>query len=333
MKLARIAANTPDGIIPRLIVVQPEQQMVIDLLTAERLRLEKQGATHEAALRLASALFPSSMAAAIALGEVFLSAAKQAVGSAGDDAIRNLNEVQFLPPVDPPLIRDFSAFEQHVRNMTQRMGHKFPEVYAKLPIYYKGSPLTLLGHEQEVPWPSYTEFMDYELELGFVVGKPGRNLTPEQALSHLFGVTIFNDFSARDIQGQEMGGSLGPAKGKDFGSALGPWITTTDELELDMLEMIARVNGDEWSHGSSASITWKAEELLAYSSWGETIWPGELIGSGTVGFGSGAETGKRLKPGDVVELEVSGLGILRNRLGQPEATHWTPALRQVGTAQ
>jgi 2-keto-4-pentenoate hydratase/2-oxohepta-3-ene-1,7-dioic acid hydratase in catechol pathway len=120
---------------------------------------------------------------------------------------------------------------------------------------------------------------------------------------------------------------FGPAKGKDFATALGPWIVTPDELDLGGLTMVARVNGEEWSRGSSATLTWSIAELIAYASWGETLWPGELLGSGTVGTGAGAEHGKQLQPGDVVELEVSGIGVLRNRIGQPEPRGWAPQRR------
>jgi 2-keto-4-pentenoate hydratase/2-oxohepta-3-ene-1,7-dioic acid hydratase in catechol pathway len=327
LKLARIASSGPDGVIPRLVVAQPEQHRVIDLLTAERRRLERHGAIHEAALRLATALFPSSMAAAIALGDTFLTAAAHAVQSADDEAIVSLANAQLLSPLDPPLLRDFSAFLQHIRAMTRRMGQTFSEEFLKVPFYYKGNPSTIIGPDQEVLWPSYTRVMDYELELGFVIGKPGFNLTPHNALEYLFGVTILNDFSARDVQGPEMRTGFGPAKGKDFATALGPWIVTRDELDLGGLTMLARVNGEEWSHGSSATMTWSIAELIAYASWGEMLWPGELLGSGTVGTGAGAEHGKQLQPGDVVELEVSGIGVLRNRIGQPEPRVWTPQRR------
>jgi 2-keto-4-pentenoate hydratase/2-oxohepta-3-ene-1,7-dioic acid hydratase in catechol pathway len=207
------------------------------------------------------------------------------------------------------------------------MGQPFPEEFLKAPMYYKGNPSTIIAHEQQVRWPNYTNVMDYELELGFVIGKSGYNLTPQNALDHLFGVTILNDFSARDIQGREMATGFGPAKGKDFATALGPWLVTRDKLNLNQLSMVARVNGEEWSRGSSASMTWSIEELIAYASWGETLLPGELLGSGTVGTGTGAEHGKQLQAGDVIELEVSGIGLLRNRIGQPEPSVWTPERR------
>ncbi len=327
MKLTRVARSSPDGPVARLAVVQLEHGRVIDLVAAERLRLERRGATPQAALRLARALFPASMAAALALGEPFFTATRQAVEEADELASISLAEAQFLAPLDPPLLRDFLAFEQHLRNAGARLDQPPPQEAFRRPVYYKGNPSTLLGPDQEVPWPNYTGYMDYELELGLVIGKSGRNLTPDEALAHLAGITILNDFSARDIQRQEMGGGLGPAKGKDFATALGPWIVTPDELDLGALTMIARVNGQEWSRGSSATLTWKLEELIAYASKGETIWPGELLGSGTVGLGCGLELGKQLQPGDVVELEIEGIGILRNWIGTPEPHGWEPEPR------
>nr|BBH93218.1 2-hydroxyhepta-2,4-diene-1,7-dioate isomerase [Thermogemmatispora argillosa] len=328
MKFARIAMTGVEGDEARLAVVQPEEQRVIDLATAWRLRLERKGATREAARRLAGALFPPSMSAAIALGETFIEAAAEASLSPPEEAVQALEKVRWLAPLDPPLIRDFTAFEQHVRNMAARQGGKvFPEFYQRPP-YFKINPLAIIAPGAEVPWPHYTRHLDYELEIGLVIGRVGRNVSPEEARRLLFGVTILNDFSARDVQGPEMSSGFGPAKGKDFATALGPWIATCDELDLNGLTMVARVNGEEWSRGSTASLTWKIEELVAYAACGETLWPGELLGSGTVGTGSGAEQGRSLQPGDVVELEVTGLGVLRNRIGQPEPSGWLPEPRQ-----
>jgi len=328
MKLGRILRESFEGGTPRLVVAQPEQNRVIDLVTAEYDRLLRERATAKAAHRLATAFFPSSMAAAIGSGPLLLAAAQRSVASLQDErAILPMEDVTWLAPIDPPLMRDCLVFETHLRNSFLKGLGKVPEQYYEMPIYYKGNPLTLIGNEHEVPWPDYTQKMDYELELGFVIGRSGKDLTPEQAKAHLFGVTIFNDFSARDIQLNEMQGLLGPAKGKDFATALGPWITTVDELDVHNLTMIARVNGEEWSRGSSATMMWKIEEIIAYISKSEGIQAGELIGSGTVGFGCGMELGKLLKPGDVVELEVEGIGVLRNRLGTPAPTGWMPQKR------
>jgi 2-keto-4-pentenoate hydratase/2-oxohepta-3-ene-1,7-dioic acid hydratase in catechol pathway len=334
MKLGRILRDSLEGAVPRLVAVQPEHGHVIDLATAEHQRLLGTGASADAARRLASALYPVSMSAAIAAGPTFLAAAARTVDALeGGSAVFSLGEVKWLAPIDPPVMRDCLAFEQHLRNTltalaaAMNMAPRISDVYYEKPIYYKGNPLTLIGHQEEVPWPDYSSRMDYELELGFVIGRPGKDLSPEQAKAHLFGVTIFNDFSARDIQAQEMQGLLGPAKGKDFATALGPWITTADELDVHNLTMLARVNGEEWSRGSSSTIMWRVEEIIAYISKAEGVVAGELIGSGTVGLGCGAELGKLLKPGDVVELEVEGIGTLRNRMGNPAPTGWIPERR------
>jgi 2-keto-4-pentenoate hydratase/2-oxohepta-3-ene-1,7-dioic acid hydratase in catechol pathway len=328
MKLGRILRESLEGSVPRLVAVQPEQQRVIDLAGAEYWRLLGTGASPEAARRLATALYPSSMSAAIAEGPTFLEAAMHTIASAQDEtAVLPIDRAHWLAPLDPPVMRDCLAFEVHLRNSFTRVLGKVPEQYYEMPIYYKGNPCTLVGHGQPIPWPDYTQRMDYELELGFVIGSAGKDLTPEEARSYLFGVTIFNDFSARDIQTHEMQGMLGPAKGKDFATALGPWITTADEVDVHNLTMVARVNGEEWSRGSSSTIMWRVEEIIAYVSKSEGVQAGELIGSGTVGFGCGLEHGKLLKPGDVVELEVAGLGVLRNTVEAPAQPGWMPSRR------
>ena len=302
----------------------------MDLRAAERIRFERGGATPAAAWRFAMAHFPSSMAEAIAAGPEFLSRAQEAAGT-GELRLA-IDEVGWLPAIDPPVMRDCMAFERHMVNAGQRLGQQLNPLYYELPAYYKGSRSGLIGHGHVVRWPAYAAYMDYELELGFVIGRGGTNLSPQQALSHIFGVTIFNDFSARDIQGREMQLGLGPAKGKDFATAVGPWITTLDELDLGKLEMFARVNGEEWSRSTSGSIMWSPAELVAYVSYGENLQPGDLIGSGTVGGGCGLELGQQLSPGDVVELEVNGIGVLRNQLGQPENGGWNPTPRRPATA-
>jgi 2-keto-4-pentenoate hydratase/2-oxohepta-3-ene-1,7-dioic acid hydratase in catechol pathway len=168
-----------------------------------------------------------------------------------------------------------------------------------------------------VPWPSYTERLDYELEFGCYIAKRGKDIPRSRAREHIFGYTIFNDFSARDEQTREMAGQLGPGKGKDFdnGNAMGPCLVTADEIgDPYRLEMIARVNGEEWGRGNSRDMHWKFEDCIAHASRSETLHPGEFFGSGTVGNGCGLEQLRFLKPGDLVELEVEGIGILRNRV-------------------
>ncbi|MQA85783.1 MAG: fumarylacetoacetate hydrolase family protein [Streptosporangiales bacterium] len=292
------------------------------------------GASQDAADRVAAALFPGSLAAAAASGPMLMEALAEvrefvAAGAAGaEEALLPAGEARFLAPTDPRVMRDFMSFEKHIINATRRLGGQPPETVYRLPVSYKGNPTTLLGQDDVVPWPSYTERMDYEMELGFVVGRGGRDLTPEEAVNALLGVTIFNDFSARDIQKEEMGGMLGPAKGKDFATGLGPWIVTLDELDLANLSMTVRVNGEERSNGVSGEMMWSPAELVAWASAGEQLHPGDLIGSGTVGEGCGLELGFFLGPGDTVELEVGGIGVLRNTIGQPEPRRWYPSPRQ-----
>jgi 2-keto-4-pentenoate hydratase/2-oxohepta-3-ene-1,7-dioic acid hydratase in catechol pathway len=197
---------------------------------------------------------------------------------------------------------------------------EIPPVWYKQPIYYKCNRFSVIGTDQDVRWPTGCEMLDYELEFGVVIGRGGVNIRKEDARGHIFGYCIFNDASARDLQIREMAGQLGPAKGKDFdtGNVLGPWLVTADELTNPYdLTMVARVNGEEWSRGNSGTMHHTFEDIIAFVSRDETLHPGEFLGSGTVGNGCGLEHGRFLKPGDVVELEITGLGVLRNRFVKP----------------
>ena len=238
-----------------------------------------------------------------------------------------LKGARLLAPLpEPRQFRDCMAFEQHLLNAFARakertgVERKIPGVFYKQPIYYKANRFSTNGHDGDVIWPTYSQHMDYELELAVVTGKGGRDIKPEAALGHIFGYTIFNDFSARDAQLAEMGGQLGPAKGKDFdgANALGPWIVTSDELgDPHALQMEARVNGERWGGGNSSTMHHKWQAILAHISHSETLRTGEVIGSGTVGTGCGLELGRKLKHGDIVELEIEKIGILRNRVLVP----------------
>jgi 2-keto-4-pentenoate hydratase/2-oxohepta-3-ene-1,7-dioic acid hydratase in catechol pathway len=326
LRFARIAHHTPDGPQPRIVVARPQDDRWVDLCAAERLRLERAGATAGAAQRLARALIPGSLTAALEGGPALREAAERAAEAADPDAFAP-EGARLLRPVDPPAYRDFMAFEEHFVNASRRLGREPADVLYEMPVSYFGNAQAIVGPDDEIPWPHYTRAMDYELELGIVIGRPGRDLTPDTALDHVLGLVNFNDFSARDIQMQEMAGGLGPSKGKHFGSAVGPWITTLDALDPDDLDMTARVNGETWSEGSTSTLLWSIAELVAWASTGEPLPAGTLLGSGTVGGGCGLELGRSLEPGDVVELEIEGLGVLRNRLGTPPSDGWRPAAR------
>lgn len=192
-----------------------------------------------------------------------------------------------------------------------------PKVWYEQPVYYKGNPDGVVGHGADVIWPSYTERLDFELELGVFIGKRGKNIPEGRAGEYIAGYAIFNDYSARDVQLAEMAGRLGPAKGKDLdtGNAIGPWLVTPDEVPDPYdLPMTARVNGEVWCGSSSRHMHYSLAEIIAYISRDETLHPGDFIASGTCPGGCGLELDRWLAPGDVVELEVEKLGLLRNRV-------------------
>ena len=275
----------------------------------------------------------------IEAGDEGLERAKETVKKGRKGAFSR-KDIRLLAPVPVPVqIRDCLCFETHLKqsfaaargvraNATpdpeatmkefERTGVlSVPKIFYEQPIYYKANRFSVIGTDQDVLWPSYSKLMDFELEFGFYVRKKGVDIPRDKARDYIYGYTIFNDFSARDAQTIEMGGQLGPAKGKDFdnGNAMGPCLVTADELKDPYnLTMIARVNGEEWGRGSTSTMHWKFEDLIAHVSRSETLHPGEFFGSGTVGNGCGLEHMKFLKHGDVVELEVEGIGILRNRV-------------------
>jgi 2-keto-4-pentenoate hydratase/2-oxohepta-3-ene-1,7-dioic acid hydratase in catechol pathway len=224
-------------------------------------------------------------------------------------------EARLLAPVPRPnSMRDCLAFEEHLRNSMR--GREIPAAWYEIPIYYKGNPDTVQGTGADVEWPSYTQMLDYELEFAAVIGRSGRDLTPEEAWDYIAGYTVFNDVSARDIQMKEMSGMLGPAKGKDMdgGNVLGPVLVTADAWDpREGHTMIARVNGEEWSRGTTSAMYHDFGKIVSYISMGETLHPGDVIGSGTVGTGCGLELGKFPRPGDEIELEIEGIGVIRNR--------------------
>ncbi|MGY1823321.1 fumarylacetoacetate hydrolase family protein [Geodermatophilus sp. SYSU D00079] len=224
-----------------------------------------------------------------------------------------LEEVRLAAPLPRPnSMRDFMLVEEHVRNS---LGTVPPEWY-RLPIHWKGNPDTVIGPDDEVPWPHYTDKLDYELEVAAVLGRPASQVTPEQALDCIAGYTIFNDWSARDIQFREMEVRLGPAFGKDFATSLGPTLTTADAIDISAARMSARVNGETWSEGTLGAMAFSFAEVVSTLSVDQPLQPGDVLGGGTIGRGCGLELDRWIRPGDVVELEVEGIGVLRNPVGK-----------------
>lgn len=229
----------------------------------------------------------------------------------------SLGSPRLLAPLKPRSLRDFLAFEGHLKNAMKALGRPVAPEWYQVPAYYKGLPDTVAGPEDEVPYPYYATNLDHELELACVIGRRGKDITKADALDHVFGYTIWNDFSARDVQSRELPVGMGPCKAKDWdgSNTLGPALVTSDELDIGNLHMEVRVNGEVWGSDSSGSMYHKFEDLIAYASMAQTLYPGEVLGSGTAAGGAGVETGRSLSPGDVVELEIEGIGVLRNRIG------------------
>ena len=225
---------------------------------------------------------------------------------------------KLLVPVLPSSLRDFLAFEDHVKAGAKRRKTTVPDVWYEMPIYYKGNHRSVIGPGATVEWPAFTKELDYECEVAAVVGKFGRDLSVREAERAIFGYTLMNDWSARDIQAREMQGWLGPAKGKDFATSLGPCIVTAGELDLSQVQLQSRVDGEVWSKGSLDGMRWSFPEMIAHVSQSEDVYPGDVYGSGTFGGGCGLDLGRFLEPGQVVELEATGIGVLRNRVGKPK---------------
>jgi len=288
----------------------------------------------------------ASMLSLIEAGQPAWQRARELTGTPDGRLVREAAACRLRAPLPlPPQLRDFMCFEKHVIQafgaafrmkatraasaeekaalIAQAEGLRPPPVWYERPLYYKANRFSISGPDDTIRWPRYSRLMDYECELACVIGRTGVDIPREQALQHVFGYTIFNDFSARDAQGAEMPGGLGPAKGKDFdgANAFGPCIVTADEIaDPYTLPMIVRVNGEERSRGSSGDMHWKFEDLIAYVSQGETLRPGEILASGTVGDGCGLESLRFLEDGDTVELEIPPIGTLRNRVVRSGST-------------
>lgn len=317
---------------PRLGALHGE--LVIDLLAA---RSWAQGA-----LALSAEPIPPSLLELIHLGaDVQAYLDELLAGLAGVDPLQlkgagrqplayPLSEVVLYPPLPRPMsLRDFYAFEDHVRAANALRDSEIPPQWYEFPVFYFSNVSAIYGPAETIPYPRYSQALDYELEVACVIGRQGRDIPAEQAEDHIFGYMVFNDWSARDEQRREMAVRLGPAKGKDFASSFGPALVTAEELAdrhagrpgVYDLQMTARVNGEVRSQGNWNQLHYSFGEMIARASAEVYLMPGDVIGSGTVGSGCLLELtqgkGPWLQPGDMVELEIERLGVLRNRVGEP----------------
>ena len=237
----------------------------------------------------------------------------------------DLEQVTLTAPLtNPPSVRDFIAFEEHMVNAGKRVGLPVAPEWYEIPVFYFTNHMAVRGPNEEIERPPHCKWLDFELEIACVIGKEGKNIKVDEAEDYIFGYTVLNDWSARDLQAKEMKVGLGPAKGKDFANSIGPYLVTKDELEPYRvgdrydLTMTAKVNGKILSEGNSKRIYYTFGQMIERASQGVTLYPGDIIGSGTVGKGCLLELGpdvhRWLEPGDTVELEIEGIGKLANRI-------------------
>ncbi len=232
----------------------------------------------------------------------------------------DVKDMKYSAPLDEiAMYRDFFAHEKHVKKGFEKRNEPVPPAWYEIPAYYKGGNTGFIGHDEIIPWPYYSQQIDYELELGVVIGRDGKNVKAKDIKKHIFGFTILNDISARDIQKKEMSIRLGPAKGKDWCSVMGPVIVTFDEFNYEEpnLKMTASVNGEEWSSGQSGDSHYSWGEMIEHMGMEEWIRATDFIGSGTVGTGCGLELDKWIQPGDLLELSIERIGTLKNIVGTP----------------
>ncbi|MFJ8019261.1 fumarylacetoacetate hydrolase family protein [Streptomyces sp. NPDC096311] len=277
---------------------------------------------------------------------------QEALHAAGSEALRaeselTVDQVRLLPPLKPPSIRDFVGFEAHIEGVAKSLDglEQVPEEWYRAPNFYFTNPHAAYGAHDDVPVPAGCSVLDFELEVGAVVGRAGRDLTPERAREHIVGFLVFNDWSARDLQKPEKNLGLGFSKGKDFANTLGPYLVTADEVAdrrdpdgfLD-LEMTVTLNGELIGRDTLAHVSWTFEEMVAYATRDTWVRPGDILGSGTCGWGALAEfwgrVGERtpppLKPGDEVTLTVERLGSVSNRIVPGRTDVYLPRARGRG---
>jgi 2-keto-4-pentenoate hydratase/2-oxohepta-3-ene-1,7-dioic acid hydratase in catechol pathway len=323
MRLVTFELNTPLG--PARRTGALVGQHIIDLCLARAAYLSSRGRPRYRAL--AEAEVPSEMLEFLAGGDYSLDAAREGLDHVEQSGVRDIDkaivyhapdQVRLLSPLPRPnSLRDFLVFEEHLRNMYRSLDREdqFPPEWFNLPAHYKGNVDAIYGPEDVVPYPGYTEKLDYELEICAVVGRRGRRIQAADADSYIVGYTIYNDWSARDIQMRESSVGIGPGIGKDFASTIGPCITTADEFDVAGARLEARVDGETWSRGTLGKMHFSFAEIIEYITQEAEVQPGDLLGSGTIGNGCGAESNRYLSPGMTVELEAEGIGVLRNRIG------------------
>jgi len=317
-------ATFEKGGVDKVGVVDTEREVVVDLLAINK------------GLSSAQAVSLSSMINFIEGGEHSLDIARAALKKFDPNNKEHctpLAETNFRSPLPRPTqLRDFSVFPRHLEKgpkvlaeITRQLGGKtppisfsgksYPSIYNESPIFYYSNRMNVIGTRAQVDWPPDVKFLDFELELAVCIGRTAKNVSKVNANDHIFGYVIFNDVSSRDIQAIQMPGGLGPCKSKSYDGCniLGPWIVTKDEIPNPYaLNVEVRVNGDVWNKSTTEGMLHTFEDMIEFASVGETLYPGEVFGSGTVGGCCGLELERWIKSGDEVELFIEGIGSLKN---------------------
>lgn len=327
MKLITFGIDTALGEMSRVGALVGET--ALDLAALYERALSEQGVF--AARELAEATIPAEMTAFLARWPTAKTVAEELVALAGrqpPDArspsgarlAYGPDEYRLRIPLTPRRLKDYLVYEDHKKKSMARKGLPMPELWYRMPTYTNRNILGLAHPGDDVVWPSYTKKLDFEFELAAVIGRAGRDIKAEDAHRYIAGFTIYNDFSARDIQADEATVGAGAGKSKDFdqGNVLGPCIVTTDEIDGADIDMVLRVDGEEWARGHTRGMKFSWGQIIENASHNETIYPGDVFASGTMNNGCCLELDRWFKPGTTIEMDARGIGILRNRVVAPK---------------
>jgi 2-keto-4-pentenoate hydratase/2-oxohepta-3-ene-1,7-dioic acid hydratase in catechol pathway len=318
VKLVTFEVPTPLGPVERLGALRGSE--VVDLNRAAESLYAREGKPRPAAR--AGFFVPACLLGLLDGGEEALDEARRALASAsGAGTVWAADAVRLKAPLPRPRsLRDFFAFEDHAKAGAARRNEPMQKEWYDQPVFYKGNPREVYGPADEMPWPAFTRRLDFEFEIAAVIGREGRDIPVADAARHIAGVMIMNDCSARDIQKNEMVCRMGPAKGKDFASMMGPFLLTADEWDGTIPPLAVRVNGEEWSRSNGIQPYWGFPTMISHASQSETLLPGDLLGSGTYFKGCGLDQDRWLKPGDELELDAGPLGVLKTKVGAPRGS-------------
>ena len=323
MKLVTFAVPTPLGEVQRVGALAG--QRVVDLAAAFAWQLDGRD-VHEARA-LAEAVIPADMTAFLSRFPVSLDAGSQAfhetierpgpsLSPLGQRTIYQPGEYRLCIPLKPRRIKDYLVYEEHKKKSMARKGLAMPQLFYEMPTYTNRNICGLADPDEDIAWPSYSNKLDFEFELAVVIGRRGRDIVAADAHGYIAGFTIYNDFSARDVQANEAAIGAGAGKSKDFdqGNVLGPCIVTPDEIDGANIDMILRIDGEEWARGHTSGMKFSWGQIIENASRAETIYPGDVLASGTMNNGCGLELERWIRPGAVIEMEARGIGVLRNRV-------------------